>query len=199
MLNKDGVFVLLCLMRNIWFLKFAFVCQIWIKLAKIHLLKGLLYLSAWDRWSKVPSRFIVYVCILGLVKIMIWTGIVWNICMRHRWEGEMGSFQLKSPHQARAFRLGPDVVTSTQRCCMYFLVRITICNGKSNWAVKRFGESARWANLTIRLVLKTNSMSARNVLKFKHPSYDAILRITLYRNLPAWPRNEEVLVAFQWF
>ena len=144
MLNKDGVFVLLCLMRNIWFLKFAFMCQIWIKLARIHLLKGLLYLSAWDRWCKVPFRFIVYVCILGLVKIMIWTGIVWNICMR-------------------------------------------------------FGESARWADLTIRFVLKTNSMSARNVLKFKHPSYDAILRITLYRNLPAWPRNEEVLVAFQWF
>ena len=26
------------------------------------------------------------------------------ICIRHRWEGEMGSSQHKSPHQARAFR-----------------------------------------------------------------------------------------------
>ena len=32
---------------------------------------------------------------------------------------------------------------------------------KSNWAVKRFGESGRWADLTIHLVVKANSMSAR--------------------------------------
>ena len=53
-----------------------------------------------------------------------------NICIRHM----MSSSQHKSTHQARAFRRGPDVVTSaeistsrrTQRCRMYFLVRITI-------------------------------------------------------------------------
>ena len=36
-----------------------------------------------------------------------------------------------------------------------FLVRI------SNCAVKRKGESARWADLTIRLVVEANGMSAR--------------------------------------
>ena len=54
--------------------------------------------------------------------------------IRHRWEGEMGSFQHKSPHHARAFRRVLDVVTGaaispsrhTQRCSMYFLVRLSI-------------------------------------------------------------------------
>ena len=32
---------------------------------------------------------------------------------------------------------------------------------KSNCAVKRIGESARWADLTMRLIVKANSMSAR--------------------------------------
>ena len=32
---------------------------------------------------------------------------------------------------------------------------------KSNWAVKRMGESARLAGLTIRLVVKAKSMSAK--------------------------------------
>ena len=32
---------------------------------------------------------------------------------------------------------------------------------KSNCAVKRIGESARWADLTIRFVVKANSMSSR--------------------------------------
>ena len=32
---------------------------------------------------------------------------------------------------------------------------------KSNWSVKRMGQSARWADLTIRLIVKANSMSAR--------------------------------------
>ena len=34
---------------------------------------------------------------------------------------------------------------------------------KSSWAVKRFRESARWDDLTIRLVVKANSMSAINL------------------------------------
>ena len=34
------------------------------------------------------------------------------ICLRHCWEGEMGSSQHKSPHQAWAFKRGLDVVTS---------------------------------------------------------------------------------------
>ena len=33
---------------------------------------------------------------------------------------------------------------------------------KSNWVVKRIGESARWADLIIRLVVKINIMSARS-------------------------------------
>ena len=82
------------------------------------------------------------------------------ICIRHRWEGEMGSSQHKSPHQARAFRRGPDVVTCaeistsrrTQRCCMYFLVRISIWNGKiklSSGAVWRKCEMD-WSRHTYR-------------------------------------------------
>ena len=42
----------------------------------------------------------------------------------------------------------------TQRCSMHFLV------WQSNKAVKRIGDSVRWADLTIRLVLKVNIMSA---------------------------------------
>ena len=36
------------------------------------------------------------------------------ICIRHRWEGEMGSSQHKSLHQARAFRRGLDVAMSAE-------------------------------------------------------------------------------------
>ena len=47
------------------------------------------------------------------------------ICILHRLEGEMGSSQHKSPHQARAFKQGLDVVTSSRhtndavRICAY--------------------------------------------------------------------------------
>ena len=37
-----------------------------------------------------------------------------NICIWHRWEGEMSSSQHKSPHQARAFRRGLILVTSAE-------------------------------------------------------------------------------------
>ena len=37
---------------------------------------------------------------------------------------------------------------------------------KSNWTAKRIGESARSADLTIRLVVNANSMSARNMNPF---------------------------------
>ena len=36
------------------------------------------------------------------------------ICILHRWESEMGSSQHKCPHQARVFRRGLDVVTSSR-------------------------------------------------------------------------------------
>ena len=39
----------------------------------------------------------------------------------------------------------------TQRCSMYFLVF------SMKWQVKRIGENAKWADLTIRLVVKANS------------------------------------------
>ena len=64
-----------------------------------------------------------------------------NICIRYRWEEEMGSSQHKSPHQARAFRRGIHVVTSaeispyrrTQRYSMYFLVGVYLFKAaKSN-------------------------------------------------------------------
>ena len=68
----------------------------------------------------------------------------------------MGSSQHKSPHQAQAFRRGLDVVTIFS--CEYLSE-----TAKSNCAVKRIEESARWADLTIRLVVEANSMSARNI------------------------------------
>ena len=37
-----------------------------------------------------------------------------NIFIRHRWEGEMGSCQHKSPHQVRTFTRGLYVVTSAE-------------------------------------------------------------------------------------
>ena len=39
---------------------------------------------------------------------------------------------------------------------------------KSNCAVKFIGESARWADLTIRLVVKANSVSARTATHNTH-------------------------------
>ena len=83
----------------------------------------------------------------------------------------MGSSRHKSPHQALAFRRGHDVVTSAEispsrhtndAVCIisYEYLSETV---KSNCAVKRrLWECARWADLTIRLVVKANSVNARN-------------------------------------
>ena len=92
-----------------------------------------------------------------------------HICMRHRWEGEMRSSQHKSPHQARAFIRGLDVVTCaeispsrrTNDAVCIFLYEYLSESAKSNCAVKRIGESVRWADLTISLVMKNNIMSVR--------------------------------------
>ena len=84
-----------------------------------------------------------------------------SLCIRLRREGEIGSFQHKSPHQARAFRRGIDVMTLIlpyQRCSMYFLVQISEM-AKLNRSVKCIGENVRWADLTIRFVVKTISMT----------------------------------------
>ena len=62
---------------------------------------------------------------------------------RGRLECEMSSSQHKSPHQARAFVRGVDVVTSAE----------------INSAVKHVRESARGADLTIRRPVKANIMS----------------------------------------
>ena len=92
------------------------------------------------------------------------------ICIRHRWEGEMGSSQHKSPHEARAFRRGLYMVTSAEispsavrnaAVCIFSYEYISE-TAKSNWTVKRIGERAGWTDLTIRLVVKVNNMSERN-------------------------------------
>ena len=77
----------------------------------------------------------------------------------------------KSPHQARAFRRGLDVVTSaeirpsrrTNDAVCFFSYEYLSETAKSNCAVKRMEESARWADLTIRLVVEANCMSARKL------------------------------------
>ena len=81
----------------------------------------------------------------------------------------MGSSRHKSPHQALAFRRGHDVVLRSAHLAIptmpYALSRTNICRKivKSNCAVKRrLWECARWADLTIRLVVKANSKNARN-------------------------------------
>ena len=116
-------------------------------------------------------------CILYIVASFVLSDI---ICIRHRWEGEMGTSQ---PHQAAAFRRGLDVVASSEislsRCTQRFNIIAStmiekihiICifsyeyrfeTAKPSLTVKRIGENARWADLTIRLsVVKANSMSAR--------------------------------------
>ena len=81
----------------------------------------------------------------------------------------MGSSQHKSPHQARAFRRGLDVVTCaeisqsrrTNDAVCIFSYEYLSETAKSTWAVKRRAESAIWDDLTIRPIVKTNSMSAR--------------------------------------
>ena len=89
-------------------------------------------------------------------------GLCYNI--RHRWEGEMGSSQHKSPpHQARAFGRRLDVVTRGTNDAVYIFsyeylsetAKIELCSESY------IGESAGWTDLTIRLVVRANSMSAR--------------------------------------
>ena len=81
----------------------------------------------------------------------------------------MGSSQHKSPHQALAFRRGLDVVTCAEMS-PYRRTKDAVCifsyeylseTAKLNCAVKRIGESARRADLTIRLAVKASNMSAR--------------------------------------
>ena len=97
-----------------------------------------------------------------------------NMCIRHRCKGEKDSSQHhKSPHQARAYRRGLDVVTGaeirpscrTNDAVCIFSYEYLSETAKSNCAVKRLGESARWANLTI---VKINSMSARRVSSLRY-------------------------------
>ena len=83
-----------------------------------------------------------------------------TICIRHRLEGEMCSSQHKSPHQARAFMRGLYVVTSakmspsrrTQRCSMYFLVRISVWNGNDKLRSEAFWRDCEmgWSHHTSR-------------------------------------------------
>ena len=73
------------------------------------------------------------------------------------------SAQVTTSRKARAWcgdKCRDQPIEPYQRCSMHFLVRISE-TAKSNCAVKRIGESARWDDLTIRLVAKANSMSAR--------------------------------------
>ena len=88
-----------------------------------------------------------------------------HIGLRHRWEGVMGSSQHKSPHQARAFRRGTDVVTSaeispsrrTNDAVCIFSYEYLSKTAKSNFAVKRIRGSARWADFTIRPTVNANT------------------------------------------
>ena len=78
----------------------------------------------------------------------------------------MGSSLHKSPG---ALRRGLDVATSaeispsrhTNDAVCIFSYEYLSETVKSNCAEKRIGESARWADLAIRLVVKSNCMSAR--------------------------------------
>ena len=109
----------------------------------------------------VPKAMTPYTCnllvILNSSPLCTNSGI---ICIRHRWEGEMGSSQHKSPHQARALRRVLDVVKSAQispsrrtndAVCMFSYEYLSEM-AKSNCVVKRIGETVRWSDLTIRLV-----------------------------------------------
>ena len=82
-----------------------------------------------------------------------------NIWIQHIWEGEMCWSQHKSPHQARAFRWGLDVVMSAdispfrfiQRCNMPFPVEsLKITNFFFYWVSMR-------TDLTICLAVKFSS------------------------------------------
>ena len=93
-----------------------------------------------------------------------------DICIQHRWEGEMCSYQGKSPHQARAFRRGFDLVTSAKMSpsrrnptMQYVFSHKNIFLKRQN-QIKQFSVilmSARWAYLNISLVVKANSLSER--------------------------------------
>ena len=87
--------------------------------------------------------------------------------------------QHKSPHQPQVFRRGLYVVTSaeislsrrTKDAVCIFSYEYLSEAAKSNSAVKRIHgirESARWADLTIRLIVKANSMSARRMVCMQH-------------------------------
>ena len=54
----------------------------------------------------------------------------------------------------------PSRRTNDAVCRPIFSYEYLFEAAKSNRAVKRLGESVRWADLTIRLIVKTNSMGA---------------------------------------
>ena len=87
----------------------------------------------------------------------------------------MGSSQHKSPHEARAFRRGLHVVTiaeigpsrRTNDAVCIFSYEYLSETAKSNCEVKRIGESARWASLTITC-RSENQQHALLLLIFGH-------------------------------
>ena len=59
------------------------------------------------------------------------------------------------------FMWGTSAEISPSRCTCVPNDAVCTWNAKLSWAVKCIGESERWADLTIRLVVKVSSMSAR--------------------------------------
>ena len=77
---------------------------------------------------------------------------------------QMGSSQHKSPHQARAFRRGHDVVTNAKYVFSRTYIYLKWLHQPEPLSAHL---SARWADLTIRLVLKANRMHCGMLIKNK--------------------------------
>ena len=101
-----------------------------------------------DYWAR-EDAILVCNCTMFILQMLIPSIAIFSIfichsnkdiCELHRWEGEMISSQHKSPHQARDFRRGLDVVMSadispsshTQRCSLHFSFEYVSETAKSN-------------------------------------------------------------------
>ena len=103
--------------------------------------------------------------------ILYYVNIKWKYyIIRHRWKARWA--YLSTSHHIKPGPLGEGLmwwlvlrsahlVVPNDAVCIFWYEYLSE-TAKSNWAVKRIRQSARWADLTIRLVVKANSKSFEN-------------------------------------
>ena len=104
-------------------------------------------------------------------------------CIRHRWER-------RGLDVVFCAEISPSLLPNYDEC--NFSYEYLSKTAKSNCAVKRMGESVRWADLTIRLTVKANNMSAIACMQAttaREKTRNQIIGfLYILLRLPPWPR-----------